>query len=227
MTPRVTGLTAMAVRAKGEAPAPEPRPYVYGAARGAPSRGRPERVLAHLKTMESITREERVQGEDGRKGRVTAKGALPRSPRNGLPPGRPYVYRGSGESLSGWKAAEALTGRAPAPSRPRPGRMAPEPARCPECLQPKPDHLLTCSQAPILVPSLEDEPREPDILDLIDEQVARRFTPADAEDRLRETHRAAAPASVPEAPAPPRRHRKCGYPIGSVGCKSTCGGGDG
>jgi hypothetical protein len=63
---------------------------------------------------------------------------------------------------------------------------------------------------PLPAPPLEDEP-ESDALDLIAEETADDGAEAEHE-----------PEAVPE---PVRRHRKCGYPVGSVGCRNTCGGG--
>jgi hypothetical protein len=185
-------------------------------------------VLAHLKTITEIWQEWYVPGSDGREGRVTAKGPLPRPVRNGLPEARPYVYRGTGESLPGWRAARALGVRGPVPAEPV--RKAPERATCPDCRQPKPDHLRGCSQAPVCAPSDEGEPGgERDILDLIDEEVAR-ITPGHIEERLRETLRrvGAAPSAeaAPEpepAAEPAKRCRKCTYPADSIGHKTACG----
>jgi hypothetical protein len=185
----------------GEALAAEPRPYVYGAVLGRPSRGRPERVLAHLKTMDSITREEQVPGEDGREGRVTANGALPRTLRNGMPEPGGYVYRGSDRSLSGRELAQALAGRGPAPvARPAPRpRRKPEPREfCRHCGQQKPDHLVTCRtvlDALPIAPTPESQP-ESAALD-------------------------AAPALEPE-----RRCGECQYLIGTNGHKIMCGDGE-
>jgi len=84
-------------RAPGGTPPAEFVPYIYGAAHGAPSRGRPENVLRHLKKTDEA-RQERVVA-DGREGRAALKGSLPGSPRNGVPAGRFYVYRGTGEDV--------------------------------------------------------------------------------------------------------------------------------
>lgn len=60
-------------------------------------------------------------------------------------------------------------------------------------------------QMPPAAPA-ENAHRETDALDLIDDE--------DAE-----------VAPEPETVAEPvRRHRQCGYPVGSVGCRNTCGG---
>jgi len=61
-------MTAFAARAATDAPTPAPIvPYVYGATLGAPSRGRPEKVLARLKTIAEIhRREERAEDAGGR-----------------------------------------------------------------------------------------------------------------------------------------------------------------
>jgi hypothetical protein len=174
-------------------------PYIFGATLGAPSAGRPEKVLARLKTIGSIWREGYVPGEDGREGRVTANGALPRTLRNGMPEPGGYVYRGSDRSLSGRELAQALEGRGPAPvARPAPRpRRKPEPREfCRHCGQPKPDHLVTCRtvlDALPIAPLPEPEP-EPAVLE-------------------------AAPALEPE-----RRCGKCGYLAGTVNCKLVCGG---
>ena len=136
---------------------------------------------ANTNTNEA-TQEDRVL--DGHEGRVTAKGALPRSPRNGLPGLKPYVYRGTGrDELTGHldkRELEKAAGRQETP--------APAPT-------------------PSAAPSLEAGPEpESDELDLIDDE---------------EAEAAPEPETVPQ---PVRRHRRCGYPVGSVGCRNTCGG---
>lgn len=105
---------------------------------------------------------------DSLNGRMAPRGALPSSPRNGLPAADFYVYRGSHRSLSEGEAAALLTGRAPVPPRPEPRRKAPEIACCPDCKQPKPDHLRICPRAPIFVPEAipaEPEPESPAVTD--------------------------------------------------------------
>jgi hypothetical protein len=171
-------------------------PYIFGATLGAPSAGRPEKVLARLKTIGSIWREGYVPGEDGREGRVTANGALPRTLRNGMPEPGGYVYRGSDRSLSGRELAQALAGRGPAPvARPAPRpRRKPEPREfCRHCGQQKPDHLVTCRTVLDALPIAP--PPEPAVLE-------------------------AAPAIEPE-----RRCGKCQYLIGTNGHKIMCGDG--
>lgn len=180
-----------------------------------------------------------VQGADGRAGRVTAQSAVPGgTSRNGLPEPRRYVYRGTGEdTLTGHlyqteldaQAEAALYGRqddAPAakPGPSKPGRKAA--ARCPDCRQPKPDHLAACSQAPVATPALEDEPGEPDALDLIDERVAR-VTDAQIEASLGEILQLASaePEPEPDAPKPARRCRKCTYMTDTNSHRIVCGGG--
>jgi hypothetical protein len=67
-------MSAFTARATGAAPAPAGRiPYVYGAAHGAPSRGRPEKVLAHLKAVTGIQQQEE-SAADGRGGGAAAAG---------------------------------------------------------------------------------------------------------------------------------------------------------
>lgn len=141
-------------------------PYIYGAAHGRPSAGRPEKVLGHLKTENEIQQEGRVA--DSLNGRVTPRGALPRSPRNGMPKGEFYEYQGDGRSLSEGEAAALLTGRTPVPPRRNPVRKAPEIARCPDCKQPKPDHLRICPQAPVFVPEAIPAAPEPKPLAVTD-----------------------------------------------------------
>jgi hypothetical protein len=189
--------TATARAPGGTAPA-EFVPYIFGATLGAPSAGRPEKVLARLKTIGSIWREGYVPGEDGREGRITAKGSLPRTPRNGLPEPGGYQYKGSGESLTAWAAERKLTRGGDAPvARPAP-RRKPEPREfCRDCGQPVPDHLVTCRTAldalPIAPPP-EPEP-EPAVLE-------------------------AAPALEPE-----RRCEACQYLVGTNSHKIMCGDG--
>jgi hypothetical protein len=108
-------VSAFAAVAPGGAPAAPIMPYVYGATLGRPSRARPENVLKHLKKIDEARQERFVA--DGREGRAAVKGSLPRSPRNGFPAGRFYVYKGVGEdTLTGhlphgvveFEAAEAM-----------------------------------------------------------------------------------------------------------------------
>jgi hypothetical protein len=225
----------LAARAPGGAPPADFVPYVYGATLGRPSKGRPERVLAHLKTMTAVQEEDEV-------GIKPAPGS---SPRNGRPSGGGYEYGGKDEDTltAGLSAArlrfEAKMAVPGAASYPDPARRAvtrlpassPEPApvaepipeaedepalvpaavesaprprkpwqrsalttACPGCGRPKPDRYVTCAgEGPCLVSRREPEP-EP----------------------LPE------PVPVPE-PEPAKRHRKCGYPFGSVGHKTVCG----
>jgi hypothetical protein len=196
-------VSAVTARAPGGAPAGEFVPYVHGATLGCPSRGRPEKVLARLKTIGSIWREGYVPGEDGREGRVTANGALPRTLRNGMPEPGGYVYRGSDRSLSGRELAQALAGRAPVPPRPTPRpRRKPEPREfCRHCGQPKPDHLVTCRTVLDALPIAP--PAEPELI------------------------RAAGPAAKPEE----RQRRKAALTTTCPGCGrpkpddyATCGG---
>ena len=143
-------------------------------------RKREPEPAANTNTNEATQQEDRVP--DGREGRVTAKGALPRSPRNGLPGLKPYVYRGTGrDELTGHldkREIEAAAGR----------QQTPGPAPIPSA-----------------APHREAGPEpESDDLDVIAEETAT-------------------PEPVP-VPGPVRRHRKCGYPVGSIGCRNTCGG---
>lgn len=233
---------SLAARAPGGGPHGEFVPYVRGATLGCPSKGRPERVLAHLKNTTATWQEDGVPGSDGRAGRVTARGTLPDGPsRNGMPAGGGYVYGGTGQDTGvtaamgaarlRHEAERAVPGAAstvPEPARRRravtrlpaplpepepvpvpeaapkprkPWRRAVLTARCPGCGRPKPDKYATCGGAgPCLAPAAEPAPApvpEP------------------------------APLPVPEpeaAPAPAKRHRKCGYPFGTVGHKTACGG---
>jgi hypothetical protein len=148
----------------GGAPPAEFVPYIHGATLGRPSRARPERVLARLKTITGIWQEGALPGSgglDGRSGRVTARGAVPAGPsRNGMPAAGGYVYRGSGESKSPTEAAGALGLRVAVPPNPR--RKPAERERRPDCKAPKPDHLVICSQAPVLVPAALSPEPEPE-----------------------------------------------------------------
>lgn len=75
------------------------------------------------------------------------------------------------------------------------------------------------STEPLAAP--KPEPRERDILDVIDEEVAL-ITPEHIEKRLQETLRRVGAAP----PAPPAgRCPRCTYPVGSIGCRNTHGGG--
>jgi hypothetical protein len=201
-------------------------PYVYGATLGAPSAGRPEKVLARLKTIESIWRDDCMPGEDGREGRVTAKGSLPRRPRNGLPEPGGYQYRGSGESLPSWKAEAVLTRGAPAPAaRPAPKpRRKPEPRRfCPSCGAVAPDHLVICKRpgGQLPAPAAPGDERAgqitaADILPLLELELLSAATAPEPGPAVLE----AAPALEPE-----RRCGKCQYLIGTNGHKIMCGDG--
>jgi hypothetical protein len=251
-------MTAVTARAPGGAMPAEFIPYTYGAALGRPSRGRPEKVLAHLKTRTEIWQEWYVPGADGREGRSTAKGSLPRPARNGLPVGGGYVYRGNRVGLSAYEAERALTGRAPAAPARTPRPRPPQRQSCGDCGQPKPDHLVTCRTVLDALPIAPPPGPEP----------TRLPEPAAETAPKRRTRRGAAltttcpgcgrpkpdgyatcagsgpcavpkatpepepaplpdpePAALEAAPAvePARRHRRCGYPVGSVGCKNTCG----
>ena len=71
--------------------------------------------------------------------------------------------------------------------------------------------------------------REPDAIDLIDEEVAQ-ITDEHIENRLRETLRTAGLALIPEvapepetAVKPARRCRSCGYVKDSDSCRIMCG----
>lgn len=219
-------MSAATARAPGGSPPAEFKPYIYGATLGVPSACRPERVLARLSTMDSITREERVAGEDGREGRVTARGALPRSPRNGLPEPGGYEYRGSGESLPSWKAEAVLTRGAPAPAAAtlRKPRRKPEPRRfCPSCGEVAPDHLVICKRpgAQLPAPAAPGDERggqitAADILPLLELELLSAATAPEP-----------GPAVLEGAPAiePERRCGKCQYLIGTNGHKIMCGDG--
>lgn len=188
---------------------------------------------------------------DSLNGRITPRGALPRSPRNGLPAADFYVYRGSHRSLSEGEAAALLTGRTPVPPRRKPVRKTPEIARCPDCKQPKPDHLRICPQAPVFV--LEALPADPEPLAVTDgrrgpkrkarlttvcPQCARpkpdSYATCGGSGPCRASVQApvAAPVTVaepePEAIAPVvtatvRRCKKCHYLKGSSSCLIMCG----
>jgi hypothetical protein len=139
-------MSALAARAPGGAPAGEFVPYIHGAAPGCPSRGRPEKALAHLKkTMTATGLEDGVPGSDGRQGRVTARNAVPAGlSRNGMPEAGGYVYRGTGQDTGvtaglnparlRFEAEKAVAPPArgfPKPRRPSP-RLAPAPEPLPE-----------------------------------------------------------------------------------------------
>lgn len=177
-------------------------PYLYGATAGRPSKGRPEKVLARLKTITGIWQEDALPGSDGRAGRVTANGSVPAGPsRNGLPEPAAYVYRGSGESKSPAEAARALGVRYAAPPKARRRKPA-ERERCPDCEAPKPDHLLTCGTVRLpAVPMPEPVPV---------------LAPGPV--------LAPAPLLVlAPGPVPAERCRKCTYLVTAIGHKLACG----
>ena len=60
-------MSAFAAVAPGDAPPAELRPYVYGASLGAPSRGRPEKVLARHRAMTEIREREERAADGGRR----------------------------------------------------------------------------------------------------------------------------------------------------------------
>ena len=128
-------------------------PYVYGAALGCPSRGRPEKVLAHLKNT-ALTQQEDGLGRE-------VRGAVPGvQSRNGMPEAPGYVYRDIGrDTLTGGLdprrlAAEAKAAVPAAARLPKPVRRA----SCPDCGAPKPDHLITCGKAVTRLPEPLPEP---------------------------------------------------------------------
>jgi hypothetical protein len=202
----------------------------------------PGRVLLAQPKTTILTRQ-----EDGLAREV--RGAVPgvRS-RNGMPEAPGYVYRGTGADtltagLSDWRLRHEAKAAVPAPpagfpklprvppvrrppvtaSPPEPerapvpvpvppvpaaGEPAPKPRKpvkravlttaCPGCGRPKPDKYVTCGgTGPCLAPRPAPEPEpEPKLV-----------------------------APGPEsAPVPAKRHRKCGYPLGSVGHSTVCGG---
>jgi hypothetical protein len=161
----------LAARAPGGAPPADFVPYVYGATLGRPSKGRPERVLAHLKTMTAVQEEDEV-------GIKPAPGS---SPRNGRPSGGGYEYGGKDEdTLTAGLSAARL-------------RFEAEKA---------------VPAAPLSLPELARR--------------RRAFTRLPAPPPEPEP----VPEPLPEpepVPEPVKRHRKCGYPFGSVGHKTVCG----
>lgn len=195
----------------GGAPSPEFAPYVYGAAAGRPSRGRPENVLARIREQEE------QQVGDGR--HLTGRSAIPGgASRNGLPEPSGYVYRGTGrdELTSGISRARLEAEAAGEVPVPAPVTVTLGKASAPLAAAPH-DHT----------PVALSGPRER----------AQDVERAEAAERAR-----LAAACCPECGAPPpehrvgcikvklpdpvlERHRKCGYPMGSLGCRITCGSG--
>jgi hypothetical protein len=113
---------SLAARTPGGPVRAEFVPYIHGATLGCPSRGRPEKVLAHLTTT-TTTRQ-----EDG----VGIKPAPGSQPRNGRPERGGYVYRGTGEDtltagLGDWRLRFEARAAVPAPAGgfPKPARMPP------------------------------------------------------------------------------------------------------
>lgn len=199
-------------------------PYVYGAALGRPSRGRPELVLAHLKTIGEIRdQEEPVQGEDGRAGRVTARNAVQGgTSRNGLPERRDYAYRGTGKDTLTWRmdkkqldleAEAAISRRTPAVLArlsELEGQLAARGVVDSENaapMTPAPKRPRQARAKKEAVPAADLE--------------AQSATPPAIPVAVPEPAPAPVAAAVPTAPA--RRHRKCGYPLGSIGHKFACG----
>ena len=184
--------------------------------------GRPEKSPARLKTA-TLTRQEDGLGRE-------VRGTAPGVPsRNGMPEGGGYVYRGTGEDTGvtarlgaarlrheAEQAVGPVAPPLPVPARPRrkPAeraavRLAPEPAAGEAAPKPRKRAVLTtaCPGCGRLKP---------------DKYVTCAgagpcLAPGQAPERE--------PEPVPEpASVPAKRHRKCGYPFGSVGHKAVCGG---
>lgn len=182
---RGPGVSASAARAL----AADFAPYAYGATLGCPSKGRPEKVLARLKTTTTIWQEDEV-------GIRPDPGS---QPRNGRPLGGGYVYQGTGEdTLTAWLSAKRLRREAEK-------AVPAAPLSLPELARRR--RAVTRLPAPLPEPAPAAEPLpEPE----------SAGSAAGARPDLQES------VPVPE-PEPAKRHRKCGYPFGSVGHKTVCG----
>jgi hypothetical protein len=230
----------LAAGAPGGAPAAAFVPYIHGATTGCPSRGRPEKVLAYLKTM-TLTQQEDGLGRD-------VRGTVPGGQsRNGMPERRGYVYRGTGEDaltgrLSDWRLRREAKAAVTGPEFPlaKPARKA----ACADCGAPKPDHLLTCGKAVRLAPAPAPKPvprpgpkpkagpkpkgpRRSPVLTTACPGCGRpkpdKYVTCAGAGPCLAPRQAPEPEPVPE-PVPAKRHRKCGYPFGSVGHGTVCGG---
>lgn len=145
-------------RAPGGRPPAGFVPYIHGATQGRPSRGRPEKVLAHFNATTTAGQEDGLARE--------VRGAVPGGSRNGRPEPRDYVYRGVGEdtltgSLSGKRLKREADAAVPVPAvpLPKPARRAaavrlvpelpplPEPAPAPEPL-PEPEPATAAAPTP-------------------------------------------------------------------------------
>lgn len=181
-------------------------------------------------------REEKVGNGriDGREGRVTARNAIPGgTSRNGLPVGGGYVYRGNDkDELTGklgrarleLEAQAAISALAPADEArlaELEGELAARGVVASEKTMPKAPKPKQPQRAPAQQERQPDREEEPPASPAVLEP--EPVSAPEPEPELAPVVPELAPVAQAAPAAPARRHRKCGYPIDSIGHKIACG----